>query len=497
MSTTAACLEIEARAQTRDTVAQGVILTLLYAMPALVSLRSFAVVKDNDIWWHLAAGNWILRHRAIPHTDPFSAFGMGKHWAAYSWGFELPTAWLVAHVGLMGLVVLHCVLITAIVIALHRLIVSLCPDFTIAALLTLAGVVAMGNLFTPRPWLVTILFFILELHIILQVRNTGQYRQLLWLLLIFCVWANLHAQFVYGLFLLMLAAADAWWKWWNGRDEPLLCKARNAWTVAVLACVVATLINPYFIGIYKVAFQLGTQPGVLNLISELQPIPFRSINDYLLVVVGLGGVASLAWRQVTDLFPWTLLAWALLSSFRSRRDLWMMAVVGAVILAAGLSSKAVVQIRSSRLQTWCVGFGVVLVMTCALLSVGISSAKLQQETATTFPVAAVEVVKAKHLGGPLFNHYDWGGYLIYTLPELPVSMDGRSALHGTPRLERSIATWDAKHDWDSDPELQRSNLVIGSVDSPLSSVLRIDPRYELVYEDKVASVFIRRKPENR
>ena len=101
-------------------------------------------------------------------------------------------------------------------------------------------------------------------------------------------------------------------------------------------------------------------------------------------------------------------------------------------------------------------------------------------------------VNEKRMVGPLFNDYNWGGHLIWSLPQFQVSMDGRSAPHGTPRLKRSAATWRAEHDWNSDAELQNARLVIGPVDAGLCAALRLDPRYELVFEDKLAAVFVKR-----
>jgi hypothetical protein len=144
------------------------------------------------------------------------------------------------------------------------------------------------------------------------------------------------------------------------------------------------------------------------------------------------------------------------------------------------------------LQSCCVVIGVLLMVVGMSRVFGLSSAKLQAAVASEFPAAAVEVVNEKRMVGPLFNDYNWGGYLIWSLPQFQVAMDGRSALHGTPRLERSAATWKAAHDWNSDVELQHARLVIGPVDAPLCAVLRLDPRYDLAYQDKVASVFVRR-----
>jgi hypothetical protein len=56
-----------------------------------------------------------------------------------------------------------------------------------------------------------------------------------------------------------------------------------------------------------------------------------------------------------------------------------------------------------------------------------------------------------------------------------------------------MATWNAEPDWASDPQLKAAGLVIGPVKAALTQLLRLDPRYQLVYEDKVAAVFIPRK----
>jgi hypothetical protein len=99
-------------------------------------------------------------------------------------------------------------------------------------------------------------------------------------------------------------------------------------------------------------------------------------------------------------------------------------------------------------------------------------------------------VRKHHLIGPLYNDFNWGGYLIWRLPELRVSIDGRTNLYGDGRIARSNATWSGVHDWQTDSELTQARLVIGYVNAPLSSLLRSDSRFRLVYEDELAVVFV-------
>ena len=122
----------------------------------------------------------------------------------------------------------------------------------------------------------------------------------------------------------------------------------------------------------------------------------------------------------------------------------------------------------------------------------INNKDLQDSIAQQYPVSAVHVVKIHNYQGPLFNHYNWGGFLIWQLPMIPVSMDGRANLHGVDAVQRSSNTWAGKHDWFDDKTLEASQLVIAGRDSPLTSLLKMDVRFENVYEDNLSDIFIRR-----
>jgi len=107
-----------------------------------------------------------------------------------------------------------------------------------------------------------------------------------------------------------------------------------------------------------------------------------------------------------------------------------------------------------------------------------------------FPAEAVKFIRSSQLAGPLYNSLDWGGYLIWSLPELPVAMDGRTNLHGDQRIARSLATWNGSTAWEKDPELLQARLIIAETSKPLTYLMRSDRRYRLVYEDNTAAVFV-------
>jgi hypothetical protein len=56
-----------------------------------------------------------------------------------------------------------------------------------------------------------------------------------------------------------------------------------------------------------------------------------------------------------------------------------------------------------------------------------ANAKAQAES---LPAAAVDYLRDAKLPGPLFNNYNWGGYIIWEQPQYPVFVEGRTDLYG-------------------------------------------------------------------
>jgi hypothetical protein len=121
---------------------------------------------------------------------------------------------------------------------------------------------------------------------------------------------------------------------------------------------------------------------------------------------------------------------------------------------------------------------------------GLSASRLWGAIDDKFPSQAASFIEEQNLAGPLFNHFDWGGYLIWRLPQLPVAIDGRTNLHGDQRLLRSFHTWAGERGWHSDPDLMAAGVVIADPRLPLASLLRLDPGFERLYEDTHAVVFV-------
>ncbi|MGE5709276.1 MAG: hypothetical protein ACM34B_03695, partial [Nitrospira sp.] len=270
-----------------EAIRRTVIVALVYVLPAIWILQP--VVVDPDVWWHLQTGKWIVEHGMLPPTDPFSVYGEGKAWIVSSWLFELSIYGLIHLLGESGIILYTLVLTWLIMLVLHRMIAARVSDFVaVCGLMTLSAI-ALTKVFTPRPWLLTILFFSITLEIVLSFREGKPSLYFRYLPLLYVLWANTHIQFIYGLGLLGLACvaplldhlAEPY-----TRSSPMMVWGSPRWKQLLrltALCGFVTLINPYHVHLYSVVVTYAGQTGFGEYIQEMQAPPFRSLADWAML----------------------------------------------------------------------------------------------------------------------------------------------------------------------------------------------------------------------
>jgi hypothetical protein len=486
--------------ESSGTVLHLFMLVALYAIPIVVALRAVAdPAIDPDIWWHLRVGQWVVEHHAVPQTDPFSRYGVDQPWIAYSWLYEVLVFQLYEGFGLAGIVIYRVAMSLAVVAALHLLVRRREPRFLVATGLTALAALALAPLFSERPWLFTIFFTTLTLEAILDLREGRNSWWIGLLPIVFVLWTNLHIQFVYGLFLLGLACVAPAIDALLARQRGQALRMMVSWRIVLLSglCLLATLANPYHANVYRVVVEYATQSGPFRCINELRALEFRETADWVMLLLGAGAVFALGRRRRVSSFEGLLLLVAGVLAFRSRRELWFLVLASVAILATQ-KNRAVRSVRlSPGVKQW-VAFATALAVLIGLVAWqrGLSEQNMRRKVAGVFPVEAAAVVAERGYPGPLYNDFNWGGYFIWSLPRLPVVLDGRTNLHGDERILRISNTWAAGPGWHDDPDLAAAGVVIADVKSPLGGVLVLDTRFQLVYEDPVARVFIRKQPRS-
>jgi len=429
---------------------------------------------DQDTWWHLAVGRWIWSHEQFPITEPFSRLGTehGATWVAYSWLYEIGMFGISEAFGPNGISIAKSVFaaITVGSIFLYALRREMAAVPAVVILSTLA--ISLIPFMRERPWHFTVAFTVITLEAIGRVRDGSPVRRMSWLPLLFILWANIHIQFVLGWLILGMAVL------FPGKGDP-----RKLFVLAI-ACGLATFVNPYGTQLLRVIWEYATQAAPRDFINELAPPEISSVCTWavfgLMVWAGLVGV-----RQPRDGFKLGLLIVAVILSTRMRRDTWF-GVLAAVAILRDVQAPFSVRVRPLT----------VAMLVCMVFAIARGYGMLgygpKAVPNSEYPLAAMAHIREKNLPGPLYNDFNWGGAIIWGLPNHPVAIDGRTNLYGSDGLRRAFATWDGTDDWRTDKLLTSANLVIAPKERILAESLRNCPeQWAIAFEDDLTIVFTR------
>jgi hypothetical protein len=182
-------------------------LSVLLASIGIFALRLKCSVLDYDIWWHLKVGDWIVDNLSLPHSGIPSRTAAARPWVAYSWGYEVLLSRAYAWFGLVGIGAYGTLLTMGVAASIYWMLRRLSGGFWFSCLL--AGIVCSAFLFNgmPRPVFFSMILFCVMLTLLFEAQRSGRIRPLYWLPALFLLWANLHIQFVYGLFVVALPVA--------------------------------------------------------------------------------------------------------------------------------------------------------------------------------------------------------------------------------------------------------------------------------------------------
>lgn len=173
------------------------------------------ITGDDDIFWHLATGKWIVENRMIPTHDVFGLISGQQTWIPFEWGWDVVTYTLYSIAGqpdgvlagnLHGIqllpVLIYLVIFTLLVLIMRRLKIT--PSLILLILL-LTLIVSLDRL-TPRPHVVSLLGITLIIYLYTNSRYSvpRTLKRLWWLPVIFCLWTNAHPGVLTGFLLLFI-----------------------------------------------------------------------------------------------------------------------------------------------------------------------------------------------------------------------------------------------------------------------------------------------------
>jgi hypothetical protein len=499
-------------------------------------------LADADIGWHIRTGELIAATHSLPRTDPFSSTMQGQPWFAWEWLYDMLLGILHHSFGLNGVVWLCALLVAGIFTFLLSQLITRGTGLPLAVLLMLlAEAVSTIHLYA-RPHIVSWLFSLVWFVVVdrwesWEVADRGKLPR--WIPWFFPVsmlfWVNLHGGWVFGIALFGIYIVSACVEAHREQDAFAGVRAwrrTRAMAVAWMASAAATLVNPFGWKLHAHIYRYLGDRYLMNRIDEFRSPNFHQWAErFFAVILLLVVIAFVGNRPVTRKLRLSHLLVVLLAIYAglySSRNLpvssMLLVLIAGPILWEILVSLADapgawmwVRSGSAQISSFSDRMGgqemelrghfypvVVVIVALAICMHGgwVGSRHLihAQFDQQKMPVAAVaflqtEVTRTPPSTDPVFSTDAWGGYVIYRMyPDRKVVVDDRHDLYGSGRIRQYLILTQVEPGWQKVLDEWQIRTALLPAGSTLVNLLRELPQdWQVVYEDKVAVVFEKRK----
>jgi hypothetical protein len=466
---------------------------------------------DIDLWWHLSSGKYFVHARAFMDSDPFTFPEPEEDTSGIT---SLNGYWLgqVILYGFYGLFGYHGLIFLRASLLVGALLVA---SFTARRLgaprsASLVFVAICGTLlvyFTGvRPQLFSFLLVPVVFLMLEELRaGLGKGRvpwgPVLLLCLLMLLWASLHRGFLIGVAIIVVYATTETLVSVFRREQP--SKALVSLWLIVLAATAVTLVNPNHYLSYLDLVRLVHKTKEWRSTEFLPPLTlarayglYFPLYWFLVATVSTLLILSRKSMRMSHAALVVFLTGISLSSYRFIPFFLLLASPVALSRTAGFLE------GRRRLGRAVQGAAFVLLVTVVVQAFfgydGSLGGSIKDPIRSgRVPEKAAAFVLDKQPAGNIFNHYDWGGYLEWTLyPDYKVYIDGRSVSARAFRdYTHMLWTRDA-----SRMLLDRYGIrtVIMMPTNPVSGepyamldFLRDDPQWHLVYRDAISVIYVR------
>ena len=462
------------RARPRLTPIAAVLLVTAMTIPS-------ARWGDFDMFWHLSNGRLMERDGGFPSPDVFSWSAAGRDVGLNSVLFErlFYLLWRLdggaALAGLASLLFACALLPFALLIG--RLSLKPWAEAIAIVLLAFAFVPYAG----ARPHMLgPVLLGALAL---LVERPFGLRKGLLAGVVLGC-WVNLHGSFLMGFAFVGTVAAA----WLYERDR----QATTAAGMALLIGAAATLLSPFGFELWRMPFRVSSHPLLAHFNEDWFALRPLSVEGAVMGVLIVAAATRGVWRR-SD--PRALATLPLVLPAIQYQRLTILAVP--LLLVAVLerltelrpSLKIAPESKLGRtasrramdVMAWAILIigGVLVVGTATPAGMGSTASR-------PLPVAAVDRLLACGAPAPVWNDYNWGGYLLWRGEgRYTVGMDGRAeTLYPLAVFDDYFTVQDGRTGWQDILQASPAQYIL----VPDNGSIGLDelPGWQRVYADGIA-----------
>jgi hypothetical protein len=407
---------------------------------AIAIARSAQLLIDPDTYLHIAAGRWMLVHRMLPASDPFSYSMAGAPWTVHEWLSELLLAVAYERLQWTGVVLLTAACFgLGIALLMRRLLEH--GNVLTSLLLALGASHLLTTHLLARPHLLALPVMVAWCGAIIAARDARRAPPFA-ILPLMTLWANLHGSFMVGLGLTLFLGLEAV----LDRGAAWRLELRR-WSAFAALAILAAMLDPNGPDGFLLPIRLMDMPVLQGSFREWLSPDFHGLQPLELWLLGLLA-AGLGLRL--KLPPLRLLFVLLLVhlSLQAMRHSDLLAVLVPLLVSAPfglqinprLDAQGPSLLRERlRMLARPAAWPAVAMAAAFVVAIGLArlSQPIERSDAPDAPISALAAEERMALPGPVFNTQMYGGYLMFK--GVPTFIDGRAEMYGADFTSRYLA----------------------------------------------------------
>jgi len=481
-------------------------------MQILLFGRPAYLFQDCSIGWHLAAGNYILEHGAIPRTDIASFSFPDKAWVPYEWFFDLIAA-ILTNVGGFNLLAVFCASIIAFVfVKTYDWQRAAGAPLANATLISIIGIFASAVHWLARPHIFTFLFFAIYLAVLQRFErgNIGGRKMIICLGLTMLFWVNSHPAFPLGLILIGIHLFSS------------LINRSTIANVRFLALALATssattLLNPNFfeLHLYILNYLKGT--GILaNTEEYLSPIFHGNIHAFCFEILIFVLIYGLYKYKSSEKIPLSLLLVSIftlhlaLSAVRNI-PIFVLSVSGLIglLMQKNSSLNAENKTNTVMLAQFKQSFAnfdeqeiksksriLSIIYTLVVIALAFTPVMKTGFSSESTPTKTLEYIdknlRPEQVGNCGFNLDNWGGLILYKL-KMRVFIDDRADFYGQEYYGKYGTIVQTDPGWQALLDQLKIKWILMQTNAKLAAALSTNPEWTMVAKDEASVIYLRKK----
>ncbi len=498
----------------QSTLRKRIIFRRVIQIVVVVAIFVMAVTPinhENDIFWQLRMGEEIVTHHHFPTADPYSSSAYGEVWTLHEWMPSVLFYLINSHVGPAGLILFKAVFM-AVTFALFLILFNTLKANLYLSLLVfvLAALVNTRGAWVVFPSMFEYLFLVVTLLLLELYKKKKLTRIPVALMLLSFLWANSHGSFfllpiVVSFYLVgdvVAAKLTSRWSWYAPGGQRFDRSQKKLLLTVIVVSLIAPIATPNgaitYLYPFRISFGAFTQ-----YVSEYQTLltvwkEDRSyfVHVFAFMLMFILFFMFIAGRKKIHATDFLVGIFFIILPLTAVRHIAIFSLVALFLIVRSLSLWFG-EYRGVFARSLVKDLLVIMITICFLYFYKTKLAPFGLHLSEGgYPQAAAELVNGSGISGNMFNHYNYGGYLIWKMPDYKVFIDGRLEMYEGKAGEDYLTILGARPGYKELLEKYKVNFFLIDVSAAIVEPLVDDPQWKYVYHDKDYVVFVRDAPGN-